>query len=97
MKSVFKHFRQVDEIVAKTAECVEHEINKDGVKQKMADSAKLATLIEFIKCFPVLVKRDKNSSSGMNYVMQAQKEQAVSYSPILYQLREIVATSKNIT
>jgi len=37
----------------------------------MADANKLNTLIEFMKCFPLLVKKDKNSSSGMNYVMQA--------------------------
>ena len=42
MKGVFKHFRQVDEIVIKVSECVEVEIAKDGVKQKMADSSKLS-------------------------------------------------------
>ena len=40
----------------------------------MAESQKLSTLIEFMKCFPVLVKRDKNASSGMNYVMAAATE-----------------------
>ena len=38
-------------------------------KQKMADSAKLTTLVEFMKCYPLMVKRDKNTSSGMDYVM----------------------------
>lgn len=80
MKGIFTHFRQVDEIMTKTAECVETEIVRDGMKQKMADSGKLFTLIEFIKCFPLLVKKDKNTSSGMNYVMQAQKDQMVSDS-----------------
>ena len=37
----------------------------------MADANNLNTLIEFMKCFPLLVKKDKNSSQGMNYVMQA--------------------------
>ncbi len=45
------------------------ETEKDGVKQKMADSGKLNTLVEFMKCFPLLIKRDKNTSSGMNFVM----------------------------
>jgi hypothetical protein len=70
----------VDEIIAKTGESVAAEINKDGVKEKVADSAKFSNLIEFMKCFPLLVKRDKNASQGMNYVMQAQKEQNVSQS-----------------
>ena len=38
-------------------------------KQKMADSAKLTTLVEFMKCYPLMVKRDKNTSSGMDYIM----------------------------
>ena len=38
-------------------------------KQKMADSTKLTTLVEFMKCYPLMVKRDKNTSSGMDYVM----------------------------
>lgn len=38
-------------------------------KQKMADSTKLTTLVEFMKCYPLVVKRDKNTSSGMDYVM----------------------------
>ena len=38
-------------------------------KQKMADSAKLTTLVEFMKCYPLVVKRDKNTSSGMDYIM----------------------------
>ena len=39
-------------------------------KQKMADSTKLTTLVEFMKCYPLVVKRDKNTSSGMDYVME---------------------------
>ena len=35
----------------------------------MADSTKLTTLVEFMKCYPLVVKRDKNTSSGMDYVM----------------------------
>jgi hypothetical protein len=74
MKSVFKHYRQVDEIVAKTAACVEVELAKDGMVQKMADANKLAVLTEFMRCFPMLVvKRDKNNSQGMNFVMQDQQ------------------------
>ena len=79
MRAVFKHFRQVEEIQAKISECVSEDTQKDGIKQKVADSGKLSTLIEFMKCFPVLVKRDKNSSSGMNYVMSAAQDQHVSH------------------
>ena len=71
LKAVFKHFRQTDEIVSKVAEAVTIETEKDGVKQKMADSSKLNTLVEFMKCFPLLVKRDKNTSQGMNFVMSS--------------------------
>jgi hypothetical protein len=59
----------VDEIIQKTGEAVEVELNKDGYKQKMADAAKLVTLVDFMKCFPLLVKRDKNVSQGMDFVM----------------------------
>ena len=62
MREIFKHFRQVDEIISKTGDCVVVELIKDGVKEKVADSAKFSSLIEFIKCFPLLVKRDKNAS-----------------------------------
>lgn len=78
MKVIFTHFRQVDDIMAKTAECVETEVVSDGCKQKMADASKFSTLIEFIKCFPLLVKRDKNTSQGVNFVMQSQKDPMVS-------------------
>ena len=53
------------------ADAVSIETEKDGAKQKMADSNKLNTLVEFMKCFPLLVKRDKNTSSGMNFVMSS--------------------------
>ena len=67
MRKVFQPFRQAEEIVTKIAECVVVVVGSD--KQKMADSAKLTTLIEFMKCYPLMVKRDKNTSSGMDYVM----------------------------
>ena len=46
----------------------------------MADSSKLNTMVEFMKCFPLLVKRDKNTSSGMNFVMASDDKQNVSQS-----------------
>ena len=69
MRKVFQPFRQAEEIVNKIAMCVVVEAGSD--KQKMADSAKLTTLVEFMKCFPLVIKRDKNTSSGMDYVMDA--------------------------
>ena len=41
----------------------------------MASSSKLNQLIEFMRCFPILVKRDKNNSSGMDYVLQKNKNE----------------------
>ena len=55
--------------MAKVCDCVESETQKDGVKQKMADSAKVSTMIEFMKCFPMLGRKDKNSSQATNFVM----------------------------
>ena len=70
MRKVFQHFRQAEEIVNKIAFCVEVEVqNENNEKQKMADSVQLSTLVEFMKCYPLMVKRDKNTSSGMDYVM----------------------------
>ena len=34
-----------------------------------ADSNKLSTLIEFMRCYPIVIKRDKNASPHMNSVM----------------------------
>ena len=50
-------------------DCTEVEIEKEGMKQKMADSAKVSTMVEFMKCFPLLGRKDKNSSQATNFVM----------------------------
>ena len=83
MRTIFKHFRQVDDIVEMTGQCISVEATKDGAKEQMADSSRLATLVEFMKCYPVLVKRDKNTSQGINYVLRADQPAMVShlYSP----------------
>ena len=62
IKSVFKHLRQLDEILAKVCDCTEVEVEKEGMKQKMADAAKVSTMVEFMKCFPLLGRKDKNAS-----------------------------------
>ena len=81
MKNVFKHFRQVDEIVERVSECVQVQVDTDGEITKKADSGKLSTLIEFMKSYPLMqVKRDKNSSSGMNYVMASPKDKPAASS-----------------
>lgn len=71
MKAVFKHFRQVEEIIGKICDCTEVEIQKDGISQKVADFGKVSTLIEFMKCFPMLGRKDKNSSQATNFAMSA--------------------------
>jgi len=63
---VFNHFRQVDDISAKICESVQVEVEIDGVKKKMADSGRLNTMKEFLKCVPMKVSRDKNNSTSMN-------------------------------
>ena len=68
MRNVFKHFRQMDEISAKVTECVVV-LDSENKVSRSADLTKLTQLIDFMRCFPILVKRDKNSSQGMNYVM----------------------------
>lgn len=37
--------------------------------KEVASLNKLSTLIEFIRCMPVIVRRDKNASVGMKYAM----------------------------
>lgn len=69
-KSVFASHRQCEEICQKIIECIEV-VAPDNRVVRFADLAKFDTLIEFMKCFPILVKRDKNSSQTMNYIMDA--------------------------
>lgn len=75
IKSVFKHIRQLDELMAKICDCTEIEIEKEagGEKQKVADYAKVSTMIEFMKCFPLMGRKDKNSSQATNFVMAQNK------------------------
>lgn len=98
MRTIFKHFRQVDDIVEMTGQCISVEVTKDGAKEQMADASRLATLVEFMKCYPVLVKRDKNTSQGINYVLRADQPSMVSllYSPlrILRSLMELLERAR---
>ncbi len=74
-KSLFKSTRQADEISSKVAGAIETQTEANGISQKMADATKFNTLLEFMKCFPLLVKNtDKNRSQGMDYVMQGSSE-----------------------
>lgn len=57
--------------MAKVCDCTEVEIEKEGMKQKVADSVKVSTLVEFMKCFPMLGRKDKNTSQATNFVMNA--------------------------
>ena len=62
---------QLDEIGVKICECTEVEVEREGMKQKMADYAKVSTMVEFMKCFPLLGRKDKNSSQATQFVMSA--------------------------
>ena len=62
VKDVFKHYRELDEIAAKISDCVQID--------EFADAERFNKMIDFMKSYqPMKVVRDKNNSSGMNYVM----------------------------
>lgn len=69
-KKMLANYRQCDEISQKIIDCIET-VDPDNRVVRFADLAKYETLIEFMRCFPILVKRDKNSSQVMNYIMDA--------------------------
>ena len=69
-QSVFKNYRQVSEICQKLIECI-GVVDAENTVSRLADRAKLGTLIEFMQCFPILVKRVKNSSQRMDYIMDS--------------------------
>jgi len=80
IKGVFKHYREVDDIVSKICDCVEVD--------ELAESDRFNKMIEFMKSYrPMKVVRDKNNSSGMNYVMhpdeKEMREQAAKKLTIL--------------
>ena len=75
MRTVFKDFRQTEEIITRISDCIETELQREGITQKVAELSKVEDLIEFMKCFPLLQKRDKNESTGMNYVMKVNNYQ----------------------
>ena len=77
----FNHYRQAEDINAKICDCVEVEGQINGESQKVASGDKLNSMAEFMKCYPLKVNRDKNNSSGMNYVMHADKDNEVSKVP----------------
>jgi len=73
VKNVFKPFRQVDEICSRICEQVQ--VDAHGFEgTKMADAVRLNNIAEFMRCNTVHVKRDKNSSPGMNLVMHSEAE-----------------------
>ena len=77
MRNIFKLFRQQNEIIDKICSCVkvdkpqavDEKVASDRDSKQNASLNKLSTLIEFIRCMPVIVRRDKNASIGMKYVM----------------------------
>ena len=73
-RASFKHYRQCDEAVDKVCEIVEVEKLTNNGPEDFADSNKLSTMIEFMRCYPIVVKRDKNASPHMNSVMTPTNE-----------------------
>ena len=62
VKGVFTHYRELDDIAAKICDCVQID--------EFADAARFNKMMEFMQSYqPMKVVRDKNNSSGINYVM----------------------------
>ena len=84
INTTFNHYRQVEDISTKICDCVEVDGQINGESQMVASGDKLNSMAEFMKCYPLKVNRDKNNSSGMNYVMHAEKDNEVSLAPLIH-------------
>ena len=84
INTTFNHYRQLEDISTKICDCVEVDGQINGESQKVASGDKLNSMAEFMKCYPLKVNRDKNNSSGMNYVMHAEKDNEVSLAPLIH-------------
>ena len=68
LNQILKAWRNCDQIVDAFVACTQ-DYGNDGVQ---ASFQKLTTILEFFKCYPVVMKKDKNSSNGIGYVLNAQ-------------------------
>ena len=64
MLGIFHHYRQCNEI---SDRIIAYLKNKADVTEAPYD--RVNTMIEFVQCYPIIVKKDKNASPGMSLVM----------------------------
>ena len=78
LQANLRHFRNSDDIV-NTFIALTLVVGDDS-QQQLVGYQKLTTALEFIKCYPLITKKDKNTSNGVGFVMNqaAQLNQQVS-------------------
>lgn len=69
VKTTMSFIRNYEDVEACLVECLET-TNLEGEKEVTCQRFKL--LLDFIKCFPTISRRDKNASNGMLFVLQNQ-------------------------
>ena len=63
-RASFKSLSRSDELVESVSAVVEIEKSTDQGPEMFADSAKLSSLIEFMKCYPAVQKKEKGHGSS---------------------------------
>lgn len=64
MKGVFSHYRRSEDIIEKIIDFL-----RQSPDQTEAQYERLNIMIEFVQCYPLLIKRNKNASPGMDFVL----------------------------
>jgi hypothetical protein len=67
MKGVFSHYRRSEDIIEKIIDFL-----RQTPDQTEAKYERLNIMIEFVQCYPLLIKRNKNASPGMDLVFTNQ-------------------------
>ena len=64
-KASFKQLSKTDELIDGVSALVEIEKTTDAGPEAFADSAKLSSLIEFMRCYPAVQKKEKGHGSSL--------------------------------
>ena len=64
MMGIFHHYRQCSEIAERIVSYL-----KSKADLTDAPYERVNTMIEFVQCYPIIVKKDKNASPGMSLVL----------------------------
>ena len=67
LQANLRHFRNSEDIV-NTFIALTLVVGDDS-QQQVVGYQKLTTALEFIKCYPLITKKDKNTSNGVGFVM----------------------------